>query len=512
VRTALIWAFKPFNIEGSDDGMETIASLARKTCLRCANKEALTNGGTIYLYKELSERSARLAHALLDRGLQKGDRVAILMSNRLEHIELDIAIAWAGLIKVPLNYRMHPKEHEYILEHSEASLLIAEPHLLPGIETLCPIVTTEEYEEWISPYPNTLPDIVVDEDDTYAIMYTSGTTGRPKGVMLTHRNFISGALSLIMGCGITQQDVIGHVAPLTHGSNFLAQCALLLGCKQVVFNKFEPKDFLEAIEKEKITTVFLVPTMVNLMIHETSFPSRDLSSLRTINMAGAPMAAEKIKNALEWLGPKIVETYGQVEAPMTITMMPREELGNKPDSCGAIGPFVDVKIVDNQGKPLAAGEIGEVICRGSLVMKGYWNQPEATAETLKDGWLHTGDLGVLDPQGFLHLVDRKKDVIISGGANVYPREVEEVLNLHPAVKETCVFGIPDEKWGEAVYAHVVLKEGQKVTGQELIELCRNHLAGYKKPKAILIVDTLPKSSYGKIMRKEIRAEYWRVSQ
>ncbi|MGQ5536595.1 class I adenylate-forming enzyme family protein [Neobacillus sp. M.A.Huq-85] len=506
------WAFKPFNIEGSDEAMETIASLARKTCLSRANSQALTDGRTTFLYKEMGERAASLAQALLDRGLQKGERVAILMSNRLEHIELDVAIAWAGLIKVPLNYRLHPKEHEYILEHSGTSLLIAEPDLLQGIETKIPLVTTEEYEEWIGPYPSTIPNIEVGEDDTYAIMYTSGTTGRPKGVMLTHRNFISGALSLIMGCGITQQDVIGHVAPLTHGSNFLAQCALLLGCKQVVFNKFEPKDFLETIEREKISTVFLVPTMVNLMIHEESFHSRDLSSLRTINMAGAPMAAEKIKDALELLGPKIVETYGQVEAPMTITMMPRDELGNKPDSCGAIGPFVDVKIMDDQGIVLPAGEIGEIICRGSLVMKGYWNQPEATAETLQDGWLHTGDLGWLDPQGYLHIVDRKKDVIISGGANVYPREVEEVLNLHHAVKETCVFGIPDEKWGESVYAHVVLKEGENVTEQELIELCKNHLGGFKKPKGILIVDQLPKSSYGKIMRKEIRAEYWRVIQ
>lgn len=492
--------------------METIASLARKTCLSRAGRPALTDGRTTYSYEELRERAARLSQALLDRGLQKGDRVAILMSNRLEHIELDVAIAWAGLIKVPLNYRLHPKEHEYTLEQSGASLLIAEPHLLKGIEKIVPVVTTDEYENWTSSYPDIIPDIEVDEDDIYAIMYTSGTTGRPKGVMLSHRNFISGALSLIMGCGITQQDVIGHVAPLTHGANFMAQCALVLGCKQVVFNKFEPKDFLEAIEKEKITTVFLVPTMVNLMIHEESFHSRNLSSLRTINMAGAPMAAEKIKDALELLGNRIVETYGQVEAPMTITVMPRDELGIRLDSCGAAGPFVEVKILDDEGLELPVGKIGEVTCRGSLVMKGYWNQPQATAETLKDGWLHTGDLGWLDQQGFLQLVDRKKDVIISGGANVYPREVEEVLNLHPAVKETCVFGIPDEKWGEAVYAHVVLKSGQTATEKELIELCQNHLGGFKKPKGIIIVNQLPKSSYGKIMRKEIRAKYWRVSR
>ncbi|WP_019122982.1 class I adenylate-forming enzyme family protein [Brevibacillus massiliensis] len=490
--------------------METLGCIAKKTCRQFSAQTAVAEGERSFTYAELRDRSFRLAKALHDKGLKKGDRVAILMSNRIEHVELDIAIALTGLVKVPLNYRLHAKEHEYILEHSGASLLIGEDHLMQNVAGPLPRVAVGgAYESWLAASECAEPKTAVDEDDLFAIMYTSGTTGRPKGVMLSHRNFISGALSLTMACNLTHDDVIGHVAPLTHGSNFLAQCALLLGLKQVVFNRFEPEQFLEAIETERITTVFLVPTMVNLMIHDKSFARRDLRSLRTINMAGAPMAAEKVKLALELLGPKIVETYGQVEAPMTITVMPRHELQHRPASCGAAGSFVELKIVDDEGSEVPAGQVGEIVCRGSLVMKGYWNNPEATAETLKDGWLHTGDLGWVDEAGYLHIVDRKKDVIISGGANIYPREVEEVLNLHPAVKETCVFGIPDEKWGEAVCAHVVLREGQAASEQELIELCKSHLASFKKPQRIHIVDSLPKSTYGKILRKEIRETYGR---
>ncbi|MBD1378935.1 class I adenylate-forming enzyme family protein [Metabacillus arenae] len=490
--------------------METLGKVYLKTFNKRTNEQALLDGSKAYTFSQLKERSLRLANALISQRLSKGDRVAILMSNRMEHIELDVAIAIAGLIKVPLNYRLHPKEHQYALEDSGASILIGEDYLIEHVNCKIPVVKVgNEYEAWIASFPNSEPKIEVQENDVYAIMYTSGTTGRPKGAMLSHRNFISSSLALITTCDMTQEDVVGHAAPLTHGSNFLAHSALLLGIKQVIFNKFEPEYFLESIEKERITTFFLVPTMVNLMIHEESLPSRDLSSLKTINMAGAPMASEKIKLALDILGPKIVETFGQIEAPMTITAMPRHELGKRLASCGAPGPFVEVKIVDDHGKEVSSGNIGEIICRGSLVMKGYWNNEEATADAIKNGWLHTGDLGWADENGFLHIVDRKKDVIISGGANTYPREVEEVLNLHPAVKETCVFGVPDEKWGESVCAHVVLRDEEHVTVQELIDLCKEHLASFKKPKQIYIVDRLPKSSYGKIMRKEIRESYWR---
>src|SRR5690606_31183185 len=231
---------------------------------------------------------------------------------------------------------------------------------------------------------------------------------------------------------------------------------------QVIYDKFQPEEFLDDIEKDQVSVIFLVPTMVNLMIQHPEFDPEKLKSVKSINMAGSPIAASKLKLALDKLGNKLVQTYGQVEAPMCITVMPRDELSNRLESCGRPGIFVDMKVVDESGKEVRQGEVGEIICKGSLVMQGYWNNEAATKSTLKDGWLHTGDLGWVDKKGYLHIVDRVKDVIISGGVNIYPREVEEVLNKHIGVKETCVIGIPDDKWGESVVAYVVPNENQVV--------------------------------------------------
>jgi long-chain acyl-CoA synthetase len=489
--------------------METLGALAKKTLVQYGEKPAIKDSRGTITYSQLKINACQLAHALLEEGLTKGDRVAILMSNRREHIELDIAIALTGLIKVPINYRLHPKELEYIVQNSEASILIGESALLHVIDLpIKKIDVDTEYEFFISGQVKDFPDIEVREDDLFALMYTSGTTGKPKGGMLTHRNMLSSAMSLNMVCEITHDDTIGHVAPLTHGSNFLSQCSLYFGLKQVIFNKFDPKEFIDDLEQEKISIIFLVPTLVNLMIHEDNFDPKKLRHIKSINMAGAPIAVDKLNKALSLLGPKFAETYGLVEAPMTITMMPKNELANRPDSCGAIGPFVEVRIVDGKGVEVPSGEIGEVTCKGSLVMKGYWNNEMATNESFKDGWFYTGDLGWMDEFGYLRLVDRAKDLIITGGLNVYPREVEEVLNQHPAVKETCVFGVADEKWGERICAHVVLRdEVQEVKEDELIELCKQNLASYKKPRTIVIVKELPKNSYGKIVRKTLREKY-----
>lgn len=485
--------------------VETIGSQARKAIRNHSNKVAVKFKDIEYTYNELGKRAFSIAHALMAAGLTKGDRVGILMSNRHEHIELDLAAAFGGFVKVPLNYRLHPKEHEYMIEQSGLQLLIGERELIDPIVTdVNRVYIGEEYEQWLSAHSDADPAIDVSEDDLFAIMYTSGTTGKPKGVMLSHRNMLSSALSLSMVCEVTAEDVVGHVAPLTHGSNFLSHVSWLHGLTQVVFDKFQPEDFLDDIEKEQVSVIFMVPTMVNLMIQHPSFEARKLRSIKSINMAGSPIAASKLQLALEKLGPKFIETYGQVEAPMTITMMPRHELGKRFESCGRIGTFVEVRIVDDEGNDVEIGAVGEVICKGSLVMKGYWNNPEATNNTLKDGWLYTGDLGWLDEAGFLHLVDRKKDVIISGGVNIYPREVEEVLNLHPGVKETCVIGQPDEKWGESVTAYVVPNEGQQVNEEDLLTLCKNNLASFKKPQTIYLVKSLPKSSYGKILKRELR--------
>ncbi|GGJ94896.1 AMP-dependent synthetase [Lentibacillus kapialis] len=489
--------------------METLGKLAKKSLKQYKNQPAVKDTKGTLTYDQLRKNACRLAHALLEEGLQKGDRVAILMSNRREHVEFDIAVALTGLIKVPINYRLHPKELEYIINNSQASILFAETELIDSVQVPIKKIDMDlDYSFYTKGKSDEFPNIDVNGDDLYALMYTSGTTGNPKGAMLTHKNMISSAISLNMACEISYGDIIGHVAPLTHGSNFLSQCSLFYGLKQVIFNKFSPEESLEDIEKEKISVIFLVPTLVNLMIHSKNFDPEKLKNIKSINMAGSPIAVDKVNKALELIGPKFAETYGLVEAPMTITMMPKHELKNRPNSCGAAGPFVELMIVDENGEEVPNGEIGEVICKGSLVMKGYWKNEEATNDSFENGWFYTGDLGWKDEDGYLRLVDRAKDTIITGGLNVYPREVEEVLNQHSLVKETCVFGVPDEKWGESICAHVVLSDpSQSVSKEQLIDLCKENMASYKKPKFIEIVEELPKSSYGKILRKTLREKY-----
>lgn len=464
-----------------------------------------------FTYKEILGRALALVTYFEKYGLEKGDRFGILMSNRIEHIELDIAAALSGVIKVPLNYRLHWKEHEYMLEDADVKVIIGEDELLDSLKSDIPTLSVgDSYERIIESEnrPSALPEIK--EDDVFAIMYTSGTTGNPKGVMLSHRNIISGALSLALVCEATYDDVIGHVAPLTHGSNFLSHVAWLYGLTQVVFSKFEPEEFVADLEKEKVTMIFLVPTMVNLMIQHPNFDPQKLASLKSINMAGSPISSSKLEQAIALTGPIFAETFGQVEAPMCITMMPKHELANHLESCGRVGPFVDVKIVDDSGIEVQNGEVGEIVCKGSLVMQGYWNNEKATAETLKDGWLQTGDLGWKNEAGYVHIVDRKKDVIISGGVNIYPGEVEEVLTKHEGVKEACVIGVPDDKWGESVVAYIVPNGVSPVTDEELIQLCLDNMASFKKPKEIHFVEKLPKSSYGKILKRELRDQHLEV--
>ncbi|WP_262173921.1 class I adenylate-forming enzyme family protein [Saccharococcus sp. Marseille-Q5394] len=491
--------------------METLGKLAMKSATAYPDKVAVKDKDRLLTYREMMERVFALTAYFHGTGLKKGDRVGILMANRLEHIELDVATALTGVIKVPLNYRLHPKEHNYMLKDADVSLVIGDADLIEPIGTDVAVLKIgEDYEQAVKAHLGKQYIEEIGEDDLFAIMYTSGTTGNPKGVMLSHRNMISGALSLAVACGTDYDDIIGHVAPLTHGSNFLSHVAWLYGLTQVVFDKFEPEEFVNDLARERVSTIFLVPTMVNLMIQHPNFNPAKLSTLKTINMAGSAIAASKLAQALSLAGPIFAQTYGQVEAPMCITMMPKNEMSNRLESCGRTGLFVDMKIVDDEGNVVADGEVGEIICKGSLVMQGYWNNKQATEETLKDGWLHTGDLGWKSAEGYLHIVDRKKDVIISGGVNIYPREVEEVLNLHTGVKETCVIGVPDEKWGENVIAYVVLNSTAEVTKEELINLCIENMASFKKPKEIHIVDELPKSSYGKILKRELRSKYEEV--
>jgi acyl-CoA synthetase (AMP-forming)/AMP-acid ligase II len=481
-------------------------------------------------YREGASRVSRLARSLLDR-VEPGDRVAYLMPNRFEGMETFQACASVGLAAVPMNARLHPDEHAFMLQDSGARALVYDEtfgeHVGKVREQL------ETVEHWIcvgagaggdTPYeslfdrPDDSPvDPVIDLDDTAWLFYTSGTTGKPKGAMETHRNLITMTQQFLLGVvpDARPTDVFLHAAPITHGTNSCGFPHLAVGAAHAFLERFDPAGFFRAVQRLRVTTTFLVPTMINMLLPDPDRSEHDLSSLRTVIYGGGPMYFEQLKASMGAFGKIFVQVFGQGEAPMTITALPKEEHmldgGDRERRLGSAGrelPAVRVGIVDEQDRPEPPGRMGEIAVRGDLVMRGYWNRPEANAETLKGGWLHTGDVGYLDEEGYLFITDRKKDLIISGGANIYPREVEEVILQHPAVYEVAVIGVPDETWGETVMALVALREGSPATEDEIVEHCRQHLASYKKPREVRFVPSLPKSGYGKILKRELREEYW----
>ena len=342
----------------------------------------------------------------------------------------------------------------------------------------------------------------------------------PKGAMLTHRNILAMIMNFYADmASLGPDDAILHAAPLSHGSGLYGLPNIAKAATNVILDSksFDPKLVFQTIEKYRITNMFAAPTMIKLLVESEAVDCYDHSSLKCLNYGGAPMYVEDLKRALQKLGPCLVQLYGQGESPMTITYLPHRDhvINGTPEqekrlsSTGIERTDVEVKIFDANDQELPPGEIGEVVTRSDLVMKGYWRNPEATAETIRNGWLHTGDVGYMDEHGYLFLMDRSKDMIITGGENVYPREIEEVLLTHPAVREVAVFGVPDPKWGEAIKAVVATYPNQQVSTEELISFCKDNLAGYKKPKSIDFTDELPKNNYGKILKRVLRDPYWK---
>jgi long-chain acyl-CoA synthetase len=375
------------------------------------------------------------------------------------------------------------------------------------------------YDQVLDGQRETPPDLAIEPQDLAWIFYTSGTTGHPKGAMLTHRNLITMAEQFLLDINPARPtDVLLHAAPITHGSGLSIFHHIARGAASAfpATRSFDPPRIFEAIQRYRATTMFLVPTMINVLLASPDRTKYDLSSLHTIFYGGAPMYVEQLQAALRAFGPIFVQIFGQGEAPMTVTSLPKEEhlAGDDPvklkrlASAGREVTGIRVRIVDDADRDLPPGEMGEIVVRGDLVMKGYWNKSEATADTLRGGWLHTGDIGYLDEDGYLYITDRKKDMIISGGANIYPREIEEVICRHPAVFEVAVIGVPDEKWGETVKALVVAREGMRVTEAEIIEHTKRHLASYKKPQSVEFLTALPKNAYGKVLKRELRDRYW----
>lgn len=488
-----------------------------------ADRPALSLGTEILCdYAGFADRVARLAGGLRALGLRDGDRVALVMKNCPAFWESLYAIWHAGLAAVPVNAKLHPKEHAYILDNSGSRVCLATPELANDlaavrgdVPALDQLIATDSPDYGALGDGKPAPVAETRPTDLAWLFYTSGTTGRPKGAMLSHRNLNSMVMNYFGDVDtILPTDSMIHAAPMSHGSGLYGLPHVAKAANTVVPRSggFDVAETLALIERWPGATFFFAPTMVTRLITTPNIDKADLANLKTIVYGGAPMYLEDVKRALSLLGPKLVQIYGQGEAPMTITGLPKHIFTDthhpryeaRIGSTGFPRTDVEVRVVDGGGKEVPVGETGEVICRGDVVMEGYWNNPEATASSLRDGWLWTGDVGAFDTEGFLTLKDRSKDVIISGGTNIYPREVEEVLLRHPAVLEAAVIGRPHADWGEEVVAFVRPHPGQAVAPQELDALCLDNIARFKRPKEYLLVDDLPKNNYGKILKTELR--------
>jgi long-chain acyl-CoA synthetase len=483
---------------------------------RCASdRPAISIGRSVYLtYGQWAARSSALAAGL--RGLcQIGDRVAIAMTNHPVYLETLFAIWHAGLVAVPMNARLHSSEFGYILDNAQASLVVATPDLADAVAPHCRFLVTGT-PEWHGMYANAAIGVAPRlPEDLAWIFYTSGTTGRPKGAMLTHRNLLMASLSYHADVdSVSAGDAILHAAPLSHGSGIYALPFTAAAANNVIPESasFDPAEVAGLLANWDRVSFYAAPTMVMRLVNDRNFAAADHSGLKTLVYGGGPMHFGNLAPAMELLGPRLAQIYGQGESPMTITSLSKSLHADpaRPrwreimSSVGWPRTDVDVRVADAQDRELPPGEIGEVLCRGDVVMAGYWRNPQATAETLRGGWLHTGDLGCFDEEGFLTLKDRSKDLIISGGSNIYPREVEEVLLRHPAVLEVSVVGREHAEWGEEVVACVVSRPGRTVTEAGLDGLCLSQMARFKRPRAYLFLETLPKNNYGKVLKTELR--------
>ncbi|MBM08816.1 MAG: AMP-dependent synthetase [Magnetovibrio sp.] len=468
----------------------------------------------IQRYGELSYRAAQLAGSLKYLGLKVGDRVAICSKNRPEYVEVIYGVWWGAFAAVPTNAKLHGAEISYILQNSGAKVCFVDPGMESLISQHAPnsmehllVFGSAEYKKLFS--NKTTPIRHTNPKDLAWLFYTSGTTGRPKGAMLPHRSLYTMALAYHSDINPSNSDnAIIHAAPMSHGSGiYMIPHVLAAACNIIPESGgFDPHEIFQLSDAWPNTSMFAAPTMVNRM---TNCPaSTPQQGLHAIIYGGGPMYVEDARAALCRFGPCLVQIYGQGESPMTITVCNRQTIADKNHphwlqrlaSVGVANSAVEVRIEDIDGVSPMAGDAGEILVRGDAIMQGYWNNPEATAETLQDGWLHTGDIGSFDEAGFLTLKDRAKDVIISGGSNIYPREVEEVLLKHQDVREASVIGRPDPDWGEVVVAYIVAKASES----ELDELCLKHIARFKRPRFYIYVDELPKNNYGKIVKTELR--------
>lgn len=500
-----------------------LSSLFHRSATTHADQPALAAGARDPLsYAQLQARVQALAGWLRGPlGLAPGQRVMLALRNHPSYIESMLAIWHAGLCAVPVNAKLHPNELEYILRDSDARLCLSQGELLAALEPVArglDAVRMEDVESAGYAAGALGPPLALETrppEELAWLFYTSGTTGKPKGVMLSHANLVGMCLNFYADVQSVQPgDAMVHVAPLSHGGGLYSIPYWLHGALQIVPDSggLDEDELSGLLTRYRNVSLFASPTIVQRMVRHARLNGGPQAGLRALIVGGAPFYVEDIKDAVACYGPRVAQIYGQGESPMSISALSAAQIGaavarNDDALLGSVGyvqSSMEVELRNPAGQPVAPGELGEVAVRGPTVMLGYWNNPQATADTLAGGWLHTGDIGILDERGLLHLKDRSKDVIISGGTNIYPREVEEALMRHDAVQEVSVIGSPDPEWGESVLAFVVLKPGAQVSDRDLDRLCLESIARFKRPKRYVFLEELPKNSTGKVLKRELQ--------
>lgn len=505
----------------------TMAELHERSYRNYASRTAVKTGAGDLTYAELGNRVHRIVSGLRSRGIASGDRAVILLENRPYFFEIDQSLFVGGYVRVALSTRLHPMEIRFILEDCSASVIFTSTGILDSLRdelSKLPhvrlVVTVDDGPDSLSSLlaagtpelPTTLPRL----EDPAALLYTSGTTGAPKGATLSHGNWLAMVRnSMVELAPVTSKDVVLHVAPLSHLSGYAAPAFFIRGAAHIAMDRFDAKAVLDAIDQHGVTVVPMVPTMLNLLTLEAEARGwNDFPSLQSVIYAGSSIAPDRLARATRVFGDVFTQFYGLSELPMPLTCLSVEdhtfdqtqEPPARLASAGRPSPFVEARIVSSDGGPVPVGEVGEIWIRGDSTMMGYWNRPEATAEMLRpDGWAKTGDLGRFDQDGYLYVVDRLKDMIVTGGYNVYPAEVENAIATLPAVQEVAVVGVPNSTWGEAITAFVVVRERFTLTEAEVLGACRTQLAGYKKPRSIHFVPELPKTASGKLKKRELRS-------
>lgn len=493
-----------------------------------ADKVAVIHDDREFTFAQVADRTRRFGNALLELGIKRGEHVGVLSSNSAEHIDIVFAIASIGAVWVPINTRLAVPEIEYIVEDSEAVALVYSSDLVASVEGLKPLPSLRltigvgegatiglSYEKLLAnaqATPHTEPPA---SDDLFVIMYTSGTTGRPKGVMLTHRAFYNGTVYSSLALNARESDVKLAAIPQFHAGGQIYQlCFLAVGATVVVLPKFVPEEVFRLVGHHRITAASFVPAMLMSILEAPGLAKADLASLTNIIYGASPISEDRLSQIMDLIPADYRQAYGQTEVGILMTVLDeKDHRRGKQDaphllrSAGRAMVGYKVRIVDNDGKEVPRGTVGETAIYSDTVMKGYWKRPEATVKTLVEGWILTGDLGWEDEDGYIFLVDRKSEMIISGGENVYPVEVENVISAHPDVLDVAVFGKPDPKWGEAVTAAIVSRPNATLTEQAVTEFCRGKLGGFKIPKFVHFTQSLPRNASGKLQKNLIRQDF-----